>query len=70
MSAGVADSLWFWVLLIAVLAAGYALPTIIALIRHVESIAAVLILNLFPIAWPAALLMACMLPRKDDGTGP
>jgi hypothetical protein len=66
ISAGVADSLWFWVLLMAVLAAGYALPTIIALIRHLESIATVLILNLFPIAWPAALVMACMLPRRDD----
>lgn len=66
ISAGVADSMWFWVLLIAVLAAGYALPAIIALIRHVESTATVLILNLFPIAWPAALVMTCMLPRRDD----
>lgn len=66
ISAGVADSPRFWVLLIAILAAGYALPPIIALIRHVESIATVLILNLFPIAWPASLVMACMLPRRDD----
>ncbi len=25
-----------------------------------------LILNSFPIAWPAALVMACTLPRKGD----
>jgi hypothetical protein len=65
MSQAVANSSVFWVLLLGGLAAGYALPTIIALIRHVESIATVLILNLFPLAWPAALVMACMLPRKD-----
>jgi len=55
-----------WVLLLGGLAAGYALPTIIALIRHLGSIITVLILNLFPLAWPAALVMACMLPHKDD----
>jgi hypothetical protein len=69
MSQAVANSPVFWVLLLGALAAGYALPTIIALIRRVESIGAVLILNLFPLAWPAALVMACMLPRKADRDG-
>lgn len=66
MSAGVADSAWFWVLLFAVIAAVYVLPTVTAIIRQVESIASVVIMNCFPIAWPAALLLAIMLPRKDN----
>jgi|GEM_PF-5932491 len=66
MSTAVANSGWFWCLLIATLATGCVLPTIIAVIRHVESITTVVILNLFPLAWPAALLLACMLPRNDD----
>jgi hypothetical protein len=66
MSQAVANSPVFWVLLLVGLAAGYPLPTIIALIRHVEGIVTVLILNLFPLARPAALVMACMLPRKDN----
>jgi hypothetical protein len=56
----------FGVVLLAVMAGAYVLPTAIAVIRQVESITAVLILNLFPLAWPAALVMACMLPRKDN----
>jgi hypothetical protein len=62
VTAGVADSALFWV----VIAAVYALPTVIAVIRQAESITAVLILNLFPLAWPAALVMACMLPCRDN----
>jgi hypothetical protein len=46
----------------------YALPTSIALIRRVESITTVLILNLFALAWPAAPVMACMLPRPKKTT--
>jgi hypothetical protein len=37
----------------------------IAVIRHVEDIPLVVIFNCFPIAWPAALLLACMMPRKE-----
>jgi hypothetical protein len=66
MSQAVANSPVFWGLLLGGLAAGYALPTIIALIRHVESIATVLILNLFPLSWPAALMMTCTLSCRDD----
>jgi hypothetical protein len=43
----------------------YVLPTTVAVIRHVEDIPLVVILNCFPIAWPAAMLLACMMPRKE-----
>ena len=56
----------FWIGLIGTLAVLYVLPTIIGVLRHVESLALVVILNLFPIAWPAALVVACMMPPKDD----
>ena len=60
-----ADSPLFWTGLLASLAALYVLPTTIAVIRQVEDIPLVVILNCFPIAWPAALLLACMTPRKE-----
>jgi hypothetical protein len=66
MSAGVANSPVFWIALITALAALYALPTVIGLIRHVENLALVVILNLFPVGWPAALVIACMMPPKND----
>lgn len=31
-----------------------------------ESLGVVIFLNAFPVAWPAALVLACMMPRKDD----
>jgi hypothetical protein len=61
-----ANSPAFWIGLLAALAALYVLPTMIAVIRHVENIALVVFLNCFPIAWPAALVVACMMPRKAD----
>jgi hypothetical protein len=60
-----ANSPVFWIGLLAGLAALYVLPTMIAVIRHVESIALVVFLNCIPIAWPAALVMACLMPRKE-----
>jgi hypothetical protein len=60
-----ANSPLFWTGLLAALAALYILPTTIAVIRHVEDIPLVVILNCFPIAWPAALLRTCMMPRKE-----
>ena len=60
-----ANSPLFWIVLLAALAALYVLPTMIAVIRHVEDILLVVILNCFPIAWPAALLLACVMPRKE-----
>ena len=60
-----ANSPLFWTGLLAALATLYVLPTTIAVIRQVEDIPLVVILNCFPIAWPAALLLACMTPRKE-----
>lgn len=65
MSPAVANRPWFWGGLIVVLAAVYVTPAIVAVARHVESIVAVVILNCFPVAWPAALILACLLPRKE-----
>jgi hypothetical protein len=61
----VAQSPVFWLALIGGLATGYALPVIIGLVRKVECLGLVVIFNLFPVAWPAALVAACMLPRKE-----
>ena len=61
-----ANSPVFWVGLLAGLTALYALPTTIAVIRHVENIPLVVFLNCFPIAWPAALLLAFMMSRKES----
>jgi len=60
-----ANSPLFWTGLLAALAALYVMPTMIAVIRHVEDIPLVVILNSFPIAWPASLLLACVMPRKE-----
>jgi hypothetical protein len=46
-------------------ASGRLLPTTIAMIRHAEAIPLVVILNCFPIAWPAGLLLACIMPPKE-----
>jgi hypothetical protein len=62
---GLANSPVFWVGLLAALAALCVLPTTIAVIRHVENIPLVVVFNCFPIAWPAALLLACMMPCKE-----
>jgi hypothetical protein len=56
----------FWIGLIGALAVLYALPTLIALLRRAEGIAMVVILNVVPVAWPAALVAACLMPRRDD----
>ena len=60
-----ANSPLFWTRLLVGLAALYVLPTTVAVIRQVENIPLVVFLNCFPIAWPAALLLACMMPRKE-----
>jgi hypothetical protein len=53
-----------WIEYVASLAALYVYPTVVAVVRHVRNIKLVLILNCIPIAWPAALLLACTMPRK------
>jgi hypothetical protein len=60
-----ANSPAFWIGPMASLVALYVLPTMIAVIRNVEEIALVVFLNCIPVAWPAALVAACMMPRKE-----
>ena len=55
-----------WIEYVASLAAVYVCPTAIAVVRHARNIKQVLILNCIPIAWPVALVMACMMARKAD----
>jgi len=55
-----------WIEYVASLAALYAWPAAIAVVRRARHIKRVLILNCIPIAWPAALVMACMMARKAD----
>ncbi len=64
-----ANSPLFWTGLLAGLTVFYVLPTTIAVIRQVENIPLVEFLNCFPIAWPATLVVACMMPRREDGFG-
>ncbi|MGD0609437.1 MAG: hypothetical protein ABSA53_38415 [Streptosporangiaceae bacterium] len=61
----VANGWAFWIGLTGALAVLYVLPTLIGVLRHVEILALVVILNLFPIVWPAALVAACMMPCKE-----
>ena len=63
--AAVADSWLFWLAIIDGLAAVYILPTVIAIARQVEGFGLVICLNAIPVGWPAALILACMMPRKQ-----
>jgi hypothetical protein len=62
----IADSPAFWVALTGGLTVLYIVPTLIGIFGHVECFGLVIILNTSPIAWSAALVVACMMPRKDD----
>ena len=53
-----------WIEYVASLAALYVYPTAVAVVRQAGNIKLVLILNCIPVAWPAALLLACTMPRK------
>ena len=53
-----------WIEYLASLAALYVCPTAIAVVRRARYIERVLILNCIPVAWPAALVMACIMPCK------
>jgi hypothetical protein len=61
-----ANSLMLWIGLLAGLGGLYVLPTVIAVFRRVENIAVVAVLTCLPIAWPAALVVAWMMPGGDD----
>ena len=58
-------SWFFWLAIIDGLAAVYILPTVIAIVRQVEGLGLVICLNTIPIGWPAALLLACLMPPKE-----
>lgn len=59
---------WFVVLVIGGLAVVFVMPTVIAMIRGVESIGLVVMFNLIGAAtgagWFGAFVLACMLPRR------
>ncbi|MGA2830435.1 MAG: hypothetical protein ABR922_13315 [Streptosporangiaceae bacterium] len=63
--AAVADNLLFWLAIIDVLISVYILPTVIGIARQVEGLGLVICLNTIPVGWPAALILACMMPRKE-----
>jgi hypothetical protein len=68
---GLADSYAFWVLLFIVLAVVYLLPTLIALIRGVDRMALVFLVNLIGaptgIGWVAAMILAFGPRRLPSG---
>ncbi len=68
--AAVADSLLFWLGIIDGLAAVYILPTVIGIARQVECLGLVICLNVIPVGWPAALILACLMPRKEISHAP
>ncbi len=51
----------FWILLITGMGLLFFSPIIIGLLRGVEAMTVIVVLNLFPLLWPAALLMAFTL---------
>ena len=63
--AAVADSWLFWLAILGVLAGVYILPTVIGIAREVECLGLVICLNVIPAGWPAALILACLMPRKQ-----
>ena len=63
--AAVTDSWLFWLAIIDGLAAVCILPAGIGIARQLEGIGLVICLNVIPGGWPAALFLACMMPRKQ-----
>lgn len=59
-----ADSWGFWTVLMLGLTGLYLLPIIIGLARHAEPITVIIILTVFPLLWPAAMIGVFMLPAK------
>jgi len=57
----------FWAGLTAGLVLIYFLPTMIGIIRKVESLGLLIFLNVLPtgVGWFAAMAMAFMLPRRE-----
>jgi hypothetical protein len=63
-----ADSAAFWLVLGLALLGAYLLPTWIAIGRRADGVLLVFLVNLIGgtalIGWPAALILACGLPRR------
>ena len=62
-----ANSYFFWIALILVLIGLYILPSAIAIVRGVEGLGWIIVINLLPtgVGWFAALIGALMLPRRQ-----
>jgi hypothetical protein len=62
-----ANSYCFWIALVLVLLTLYILPSLIAIIRGVEGLGWIIVINLLPtgVGWLAALIGAIMLPRRQ-----
>jgi hypothetical protein len=62
-----ANSYFFWIALILVLLGLYILPSVIAIIRGVDGVGWIIVINLLPtgVGWLAALIGALMLPRRQ-----
>jgi len=67
-----AHSFIFWIALIMALISLYILPTVIAIVRGVEGLGWIVVLNLLPtgIGWLAALIAALGLPRREPPLAP
>ena len=67
-----ANSYLFWIALILALLGLYILPSVIAIIRGVEGVGWIIVINLLPtgVGWLAALIGALMLPRRQSPSVP
>jgi hypothetical protein len=67
-----ANSYLFWIALILALLGLYVLPSVIAIIRGVEGLGWIIVINLLPtgVGWFAALIGALMLPRRQPPPAP
>ena len=65
-----ADSPGLWGVLIVGLVVLYILPSLIGAVRRVEGLGWLIVVNLIPtgVGWLAAIVLACMLPRRDPRT--
>jgi hypothetical protein len=61
----IADSWLFWLAIIDGLARVCILPTVVGIAHQVEGLGLIICLNAIPVGWPAALLLACLMPRKQ-----
>jgi len=64
-----ADNPGFWMLLVLALAVLYILSTLIGLLRGVENLALLVVINLVGgmtcVGWPATLIGAFLMPKKS-----